>query len=123
MIVTAAATKTKPARKIAAVIKPKRLKTKTPKALTKAKVVELHTVPRPYIGIIYDRKKRQVGRSHHYAHLTNAVGRLTRMALRLEPGTVAEVSHAVTGKQIGTIIVGVNGNFRTTGNWVLFLQD
>lgn len=108
----------RPLRKAALAQKPQR---KVAKPLQpKAEVVELFSLPRPFVATVYDRKKH-VLKTYHFKHLDNAVPRMTRYALRLAPGSVVEIAHAVTGKQIGTIKVHTSGRFTTQGDWALFL--
>lgn len=97
------------------------LKTKIVKPLTvkQAQPVDLYSVPRPFVATLYDRKKA-VLRSYHFKYLSTALAKMIVRARRLAPGTVMEIIHAVTSKQLATIKVKVNGRLETDGLWDLY---
>lgn len=119
MFAVSAQKSTRPLRKATPAQKPQR-KIAQPLEPKKAEVIDLFSLPRPFVATVYDRKKH-VLKTYHFKHLDNAVPRMTRYALRLAPGSVVEIAHAVTGKQIGTIKVHTSGRFTTQGDWALFL--
>ena len=97
------------------------LKTKIVKPLTvkQAQPNELYSVPRPFVATLYNRKKHEL-RSYHFKFLSTALVKMIVRVRRLEPGTVVEITHAVTSKQLATIKVRVNGRLETDGLWDLY---
>lgn len=72
---------------------------------------------RPLLAVFYDKEKRPY-RAAHYARIDTALPRLTYHVLHLaSPGDVVELSHVVTGMQLGTITVHAGGRLETTYVW------
>lgn len=68
--------------------------------------------------IVTLHRKRKPLWARRYLRLDTAIPRITElMILGGEPGDVAEIAHAVTGMQIGTVRLRAGGNLITNWSW------
>ena len=76
------------------------------------------SVPRPIIATFHTNGKNPDLPSRHYSKLDNAIPRATQLMMtKGRPGDVVEFSHAVTGKQLGTVKVKAGGKIDTWFIW------
>lgn len=86
-----------------------------------AKVIALYKFTRPYpdrliVASFYDKKKHLL-RTLKYSSHERAIPRLMFYAMKMEPGSVIQITHEVTGMWIGDIKIHVNNRIETHFTW------